>query len=227
MIFGGIQRTSTIDFPGVLSCVVFTKGCDLDCFYCHNRALLGDGEEMPQSEVLAFLEKRRGLLDGVVVSGGEPTLQKDLELFIRTVREMGYRVKLDTNGQRPDIVETLVQKALLDYVAVDVKATEQAYVSVCKVAGYARAKETVSCLLAAGASFEVRTTLYPGMRFEELQGILKSFPKVPLWRLNYFRMPENAPKELTARLNLHAMNEKGIEPMIAGLTKYQPNLKWK
>lgn len=102
MIFGGMQRSSTIDFPGALACVLFTRGCDLDCFYCHNRELIaGDGDQLAEAAVFSFLEKRRGLLDGVVVSGGEPTLQPDLEEFLRRVRPLGYRVKLDTNGRRP------------------------------------------------------------------------------------------------------------------------------
>ena len=88
--------------------MLFTRGCDLDCFYCHNRELIaGDGDQLAEAAVFSFLEKRRGLLDGVVVSGGEPTLQPDLEEFLRRVRPLGYRVKLDTNGRRPALVERL------------------------------------------------------------------------------------------------------------------------
>ena len=95
MNIAGIQRTSTIDFPGTLACVLFTRGCDMNCFYCHNRELLMPGEDLPAAEVHSFLEKRRGLLEGVVVSGGEPTLQPDLAGFLKLLRDMGYKVKLD------------------------------------------------------------------------------------------------------------------------------------
>ena len=102
MIFGGMQKSSTIDFPGTLCCVLFTRGCDLDCFYCHNRSLISaKGPALLQEDVWSFLERRRGLLDGVTISGGEPTLQEDLPEVLRRLREMGYKTKLDTNGQRP------------------------------------------------------------------------------------------------------------------------------
>ena len=150
MIFGGMQRSSTIDFPGALACVLFTRGCDLDCFYCHNRELIaGDGGQLAEAAVFSFLEKRRGLLDGVVVSGGEPTLQPDLEEFLRRVRPLGYRVKLDTNGRRPALVERLWREGLFDYVAVDVKALPADYPAVCGADRFSDVRLTIDAPLAA------------------------------------------------------------------------------
>ncbi|MEG1993755.1 MAG: anaerobic ribonucleoside-triphosphate reductase activating protein, partial [Oscillospiraceae bacterium] len=128
MVFGGIQKVSTIDFPSVLSCVVFTKGCNLDCFYCHNRSIIeNSAENISEEDVLSFLEKRKGLLDGVVVSGGEPTIQDDIGDFLSKVRSMGYKLKLDTNGQNPEKVKEILGGGLCDYVAVDIKASRQKY----------------------------------------------------------------------------------------------------
>ena len=225
MIIGGLQRTSTIDFPGRLSCVVFARGCDLDCFYCHNRELLAPGGgAISQEEVLAFLEKRRGLLDGVVVSGGEPTLQPDLPGFLRQVKAMGYQVKLDTNGRVPQLVEDLWREGLLDYVAVDVKALPEDYPAVCGREGFAAARDTLARLAALGAAREARTTLYPGFSLEQLERLLGSLPEQPCWRLNYFRMAEEHRPQDRERLLLPALVEGVAAAAKDRLLACQPNL---
>ena len=162
MIIGGLQRTSTIDFPGRLSCVVFARGCDLDCFYCHNRELLAPGGgAISQEEVLAFLEKRRGLLDGVVVSGGEPTLQPDLPGFLRQVKAMDYQVKLDTNGGRPEVLKKLVENDLLDYVAMDIKNSPGRYGETAGLPGLdvLKIQDSVELLKKGRTDYEFRTTV--------------------------------------------------------------------
>lgn len=190
MRIGGIQRTSTLDFPGVLSCVVFTRGCDLDCFYCHNRELLGEGRCLSEEEVFDFLRRRQGLLDGVVVSGGEPALQPDLKEFLLQVRSLGYRVKLDTNGQHPDVFCALVGEKLLDYAAVDVKALPRDYGKVCGSGSFQKILDCLQLLESGGVSYEVRTTLYPGFTLEMLRELLSMLPQMPRWRLNTVRRPE-------------------------------------
>lgn len=225
MIFGGMQRSSTIDFPGALACVLFTRGCDLDCFYCHNRELIaGDGGRLPAEEVFSFLEKRRGLLDGVVVSGGEPTLQPDLEAFLRRVRPLGYRIKLDTNGRRPALVERLWREGLLDYVAVDVKALPADYPAVCGADCFSDVRLTVDTLGALGAAFEARTTLFPGMDAGALGELLASFPPLPRWRLNYFHMPGGFRPADEARLRLPALTPQSVGEALPKLLAAQPNL---
>lgn len=228
MIFGGIQKCSTIDFPGHLSCVLFTRGCNMDCFYCHNRALLiSGGPALCTQEVEDFLKRRQGLLDGVVVSGGEPTLQADLPAFLHDLKKLGYRTKLDTNGQSPEIVRELQAERLLDYVAVDYKAPCDEYGWVCGCEdGFAKAKQAIIQLFEAGAAFEARTTLYPGLQEEELLNLLRDLPALPRYRLNLFRMPaEFRPHHalLLRRACLTAADLTRLQPQ---LTAVQPNIVW-
>ncbi len=224
MIFGGLQKSSTIDFPGVLCCVLFTRGCDLDCFYCHNRELIGRaGSSLPEEEVWTFLEKRKGLLDGVVVSGGEPTLQGDLPGVLGRLREMGYKTKLDTNGQRPGAVVSLWEAGLLDYTALDIKALYGDYPAVTGHAGDAPFK-TAKALQWLQAAYELRTTLYPGFTIEQLKELLAAFPAVPRWRLNYFRPPEVYRPQDAPLLQRTALNPVAIAAQREALLRLQPNL---
>lgn len=228
MIFGGIQKTSTIDFPGVLACVLFTRGCNMDCFYCHNREIISfEGATLTEEDIMAFLVKRRGVLDGVTISGGEPTLQKGLEDFLCCVKEMGYLVKLDTNGQQPEKVAALCQEKLLDYVAVDLKALPSDYWKITGMNGYASAIETIRLLQKAEIDFEVRTTLYPGMSIEKLQKLMANLPEMKLWRLNYFRMPPKYRQEDKSWLEQKSLTPLVIEEALPIFLKSQPNLIWK
>lgn len=128
MRIGGLQKTTMLDFPGKVSAVVFTQGCNFLCPYCHNPDLVMYGREpLPLAEVMAFLAQRKKVLEGVVISGGEPTLHDGLFSFCATLKGLGYAVKLDTNGSRPDILRLLLQSKLLDYVAMDVKANPHQY----------------------------------------------------------------------------------------------------
>src|SRR5512137_1755764 len=118
MTIGGLQKLSLSDFPGKVSAIVFTRGCNFRCPYCHNPELVDPcqyGPEIPEAEVWAFLEKRRNKLEALIVTGGEPTLQKDLSLFLKRAKEMGYLTKVDTNGSHPDVLERLIHGKLIDY----------------------------------------------------------------------------------------------------------------
>jgi len=128
MKMGGLQKTSLLDFPGRVSALVFTQGCNFLCPYCHNPDLVLYGQEGPAlADVLAFLAQRRKVLEGVVISGGEPTLHDGLFSFCATLRSLGYAIKLDTNGSRPEVLQQLLQARLVDYVAMDVKADPEHY----------------------------------------------------------------------------------------------------
>ncbi len=128
-MIAGLQKMTLLDYPGKVACTVFLQGCNFRCPFCHNSDLLGgDGPApIPREELLAFLNKRRGLLDAVCITGGEPTLQPDLEDLIREIKAMGYLVKLDTNGSRPDVLKRLAGEGLIDYVAMDIKNGPERY----------------------------------------------------------------------------------------------------
>ncbi|MBW6515117.1 MAG: anaerobic ribonucleoside-triphosphate reductase activating protein [Candidatus Cloacimonetes bacterium] len=130
MIIGGLQKTSLIDYPGMISAVIFTQGCNFRCPYCHNPELVDPNrfhEVLPELEVLEFLERRKGLLDGVVITGGEPTIHNDLPDFLYKIKQLGYLIKLDTNGTNPNLLTQLLDDNLIDYIAMDIKAPLEKY----------------------------------------------------------------------------------------------------
>ena len=130
MIFGGFQKLTLLDFPGKVACTVFTKGCNFLCPFCHNSFLVKDlekADEISSDKVIEYLKKRFGVLEGVCITGGEPLLHKELETFLSQVKEIGYAVKLDTNGSFPDRLKDLVEKGLIDYVAMDIKNSFEKY----------------------------------------------------------------------------------------------------
>jgi pyruvate formate lyase activating enzyme len=131
MVFGGLQKNSLIDYPGKLSCVLFLSGCNFNCPYCHNPDLakgrLADGYDLDETRIYEFLKKRRHFLDAVVVSGGEPTLHKDLFFICEKIKQLGYPVKLDTNGSRPEALKALIEQGLVDYIAMDIKTDPLEY----------------------------------------------------------------------------------------------------
>lgn len=175
MKIGGFQKISTIDYPGHIASTVFLSGCNLKCKYCHNPSLACgeiDNEEVSSSEVLEYLAKRKGFIDGVCISGGEPTIHEDLEELVRPIKQMGYKVKLDTNGTNPEMVKSLVEKGLLDYVAVDIKATVDKYheVAGCFV-NTDKIKETIRYLMETNIDYEFRTTILPDLDKNDIKEI--------------------------------------------------------
>lgn len=165
MIIGGINRCSMIDYPGKISCVVFTVGCNFRCPYCHNPELVKLGEETlvyDEDEFFQFLKKRRGLLEGVVVTGGEPTLHKDLLSFCTTIKQMGYPVKLDTNGSRPVMVKNLIDEGVVDYIAMDIKTDPAAYAPIiCDKNIENDILSSIRLVMKSGIPYEFRTTCIP------------------------------------------------------------------
>jgi pyruvate formate lyase activating enzyme len=159
----GLQKMTLLDYPGRVACTVFLGGCNFRCPFCHNSELLDGSAEpvMDVQELLAFLEKRKGLLDGVCITGGEPTLQKDLPELLSAIKALGYAVKLDTNGYRPEILKDLVGQGLVDYVAMDVKNSPQRYAETAGLPGLdiARIEESLAFLLSGAVDYELRTTV--------------------------------------------------------------------
>ena len=162
MIICGMEKFSMVDYDGYISCTVFTRGCNFLCPFCHNATLVtGEAEEIPQEEVFDYLTKRKGLVDAVCITGGEPTMQRGLKDFILKVRALGYRVKLDTNGTNPTLLKELLTQGLLDYVAMDIKTDFQHYEDVTGVSNPAlldRVKESVEILKTTAPDYEFRTT---------------------------------------------------------------------
>ncbi len=174
MLIKGLQKLTLLDFPGKMACTVFVGGCNFKCPFCHNASLaLGERvsktDTIPTEEFFAFLQKRRGILEGVCVSGGEPTLMPDLISFLNNIKEMGFLVKLDTNGYRPDVLRKAVSLSLVDYVAMDIKSSKERYA---KTAGLkdidiSKIEESVDFLKSGAVDFEFRTTLVKGLHTEE------------------------------------------------------------
>ena len=159
----GLQKMTLLDFPSKIACTVFLGGCNFRCPFCHNSELfMGKPEKlMEDEEFFAFLKSRKGLLDGVCVSGGEPTLYKDLPVFLEKIKEMGFLVKLDTNGYRPQVLKDLVENKLVDYVAMDVKNSPATYgqtVGLEKM-DLAAIEESLRFLIGGEVDYELRTTL--------------------------------------------------------------------
>ena len=178
MRFGGLQKLSLLDFPGKMSCIVFTAGCNFRCPYCHNASLVkSKGEDMDESEILSFLKKRTGILAGVVISGGEPLLHDGIADFCRKVKALGYAVKLDTNGTSPDRLKALVEEGLVDYVAMDIKNSPEKYAYTVGVESIdlSKVKESVEFLLKGTVPYEFRTTVV-GPYFE-----VEDFEKIGKW----------------------------------------------
>ncbi len=165
MKIGGLLKFSLIDFPGKLSAVIFTQGCNFRCPYCHNSELVLPEKmqaPIPESEVLAFLQERRGKLQGVVVTGGEPTLQNDLIDFMQQIRDMGFLLKLDTNGSNPEVLREIIHLGLVDYVAMDIKAPMDKYEFVTGAMDIeAKIKRSINIILTSQLEHEFRTTLAP------------------------------------------------------------------
>ena len=138
MIIQGYQKLTALDFPGKLACTVFTPGCNFRCPFCHNASLVRGSQEPPisEDEVFAHLNKRVGMLDGVCLTGGEPLLQKGLDVFLQKVKQLGYLVKLDTNGSLPEQLKQLIENGLVDYVAMDLKNCREKYPLTCGVEKY-------------------------------------------------------------------------------------------
>ncbi|MEK7662053.1 MAG: anaerobic ribonucleoside-triphosphate reductase activating protein [Patescibacteria group bacterium] len=173
MIIGGFQKISLIDYPGKIASIIFTKGCLFRCPYCHNPELVEykDSTGIDEKYVFEHLEKRRDFIEGVCVTGGEPTLHKDLPDFIARVKSLGYSVKLDTNGVTPSMVAELLEKKLVDYIAMDIKNTWDKYGLIAKIAPgkekfLDRCRETFSIIQNSGIPHEWRTTVLPGVHNE-------------------------------------------------------------
>lgn len=160
----GLQKLTLLDYPGKVACTIFFAGCNFRCPFCHNAALvthIDPEENIPREEVLAFLRKRAGILDGVCITGGEPLLAPDLEAFIRAIKALGYEVKLDTNGSNAEKLKHLVKAGIIDYVAMDIKNSPEKYGMTIGIEGYemSNVMQSAAFLMEGHVPYEFRTTV--------------------------------------------------------------------
>lgn len=183
MNIAGLQKMTLLDYPGKVACTVFLQGCNFRCPFCHNSGLLEakGTDHIPQEELFAFLQKRAGLLEGVCITGGEPTLQKDLPELLSGMKALGYAVKLDTNGSRPEILKSLVNQNLVDYVAMDIKNGPERYAETVGVShpDLAKIEESMVFLMQGELPYEFRTTVVQQLhRTEDILAIGKWFQRL-------------------------------------------------
>lgn len=186
MRLGGIQKLTLLDYPGTVACTVFTLGCNMRCPFCHNALLVTKTEEAevyPEEEFFAFLNKRRGILDGVCVTGGEPLLQSDAGEFIAKIKALGYKVKLDTNGSFPDRLEEILKSGNVDYVAMDIKNSPEKYAETVGIPGFdvSKIQRSIEIIRSSGIEYEFRTTvvapLHNGESIAGAAQMVKGSPK--------------------------------------------------
>jgi pyruvate formate lyase activating enzyme len=168
----GLNRTTLLDYPGRVACTIFVGGCNYRCPFCQNGGLVMDAANQPvisEEEVLSFLRKRQGILEGVCVTGGEPTLQKDLPGFLEKIRMLGYDVKLDTNGTRPEVVKSLAKEGLITKVAMDIKTAPDQYTRLAGIEDpcLKEVMETAGFLLHGDLDYEFRTTVIRELHSEQ------------------------------------------------------------
>ena len=187
MKIAGLQPFSLTDFPGKVAGIFFTVGCNFACSYCHNKNLWNkDCALIPEKEILSFLEQKKNKLDGIVITGGEPTLQEDLIGLIELIRSYGYLIKLDTNGALPVVLKQLLAKKYLDYIAMDIKAPFEKYHTVIgtKTIKIEKIEESINIIASSGVQHEFRTTFIPHQLTKEDIEIIKTyFPKESFYRL--------------------------------------------
>ncbi len=223
MTIHGFQKMTLLDYPGRVACTVFTAGCNFRCPFCHNAGLvthLDAAARIDEQDILAYLIKRKGIIDGVCITGGEPTLQRDLPQFIRRVRELGYAVKLDTNGADPRTLAALIDAGLLDYVAMDIKNCPARYAETVGIPDFdlAPVRESVALLLCGRVDFEFRTTVTDELHTSQDIGALAEWiAGAP----RYFLQPFVDSGDLIGA-GLHTPSTQKLEEMCAAASEILP-----
>ena len=224
MIVQGLQKLTLLDYPGKVACTVFTAGCNFRCPFCHNAPLVIDTHRNPEislKEIYLFLQKRKAILDGVCLAGGEPLIQHGIEIFLERLKEMGYAVKLDTNGSFPDKLEKIVKEGLVDYVAMDIKNSRKNYGRTIGIEGYdtEKVERSVRYLLSGPVEYEFRTTVVQEFHqrsdFEEIGNWIRGA------RRYYLQQFEDSGELI--RPGLHAYNENIMHQALDVVRKYVPS----
>lgn len=224
----GIQKTTLVDYPGKIATTIFFAGCNFKCPYCHNVALVKDPDSLPtipDEEVLAYLESRRKYIDGVCITGGEPTLYKDLPKFLSELKKIGYSVKLDTNGTNPRMLKELIDSRSVDFIALDIKGPKENYAEVAAAqVDMNNIEESISLLKQSGVKYEFRTTVLP--RFFKHDDVVK----IGQWLQGAEKYCLQQFEKRGGTLDPHMGKEtayslKELEGMAQGLRKYIKNVE--
>jgi pyruvate formate lyase activating enzyme len=225
MIIEGLQKTTLLDFPGLVACTVFAHGCNLRCPFCHNAGLVVRKPEniISQEELGEFLKKRKGILDGVCLTGGEPLAQKDAIEFIEFLKSFGYKIKLDTNGFFPERLKEAIDKGLVDYIAMDIKSSPEGYAKAVGIDGIdiTPATESVKLIMSSGVDYEFRTTAVKGLH------LVSDFERIGEWicgAKRYFIQQFIDSGDLI-KTGFEAFSKEETEKLIAAVSKNVPSAK--
>ena len=225
MKIAGMQKLSLVDYPEKMCCTLFTSGCNFRCPFCHNAGLVVRPAEeiLTNDEVFDYLKKRKGMLQAVTISGGEPTLQKGLKEFVQQVKDLGYLVKLDTNGTNPALLVELVESGLVDYVAMDIKNSKQKYALTCGLDSMdlAPIEQSVDFLLSGKVPYEFRTTVVKDFHnANDFEDIAKWIGKAQNYYLQQFVNSGDLVQD-----GLHGYDANEMQQLVAHLQKFMPNAK--
>lgn len=223
MNIGGFQKTSLLDYPDKISAIVWTVGCNFNCPFCYNSNLVsGDVELFPENEIFGLLEKRKGLLDALVISGGEPLMQKDIADFCKKVKQLGFLVKIDTNGMFPDKLKELIDKKLVDYIAMDIKAPKKKYSELAgKKVDISKIEQSIDIINKSKIGYEFKTTFVPELlKKEDIIEIAKWLKDSEKYYLQQFK---NDAQLLSSKLQNIAPHPK--EYLLETLEKIKPYFK--
>lgn len=224
MLISGLQKLTLLDYPGHVACTVFTGGCNFRCPFCHNAPLVVPervAQDTDEDYVLAFLKKRQGVLDGVAVTGGEPLLHKDIPQFLAKVKELGYKIKLDTNGSFPDLLEEIIKSGLADRVAMDIKNSPEGYTLATGIEkpDMASIERSKNLLLHGSTDYEFRTTVVKGIHTaESIRGAAEWISGAKEYYLQQFKDSG----DLINKEGLSAFNEEEMHLLAEAASEFVP-----
>ncbi len=227
MFISGLQKLTLLDYPGRVACTVFTGGCNFRCPFCHNAPLVIPerlAQDTDEEQVLAFLKKRTGILDGVAITGGEPLIHKEIPAFLEKVRTLGFSIKLDTNGSFPEMLESIVKAGLVDRVAMDIKNCPEKYAETVGLEDFniAPVERSKSFLMECGIDYEFRTTVVKGIHTEEsLLGAAEWIAGAKEYYLQQFKDSG----DVIAIDGLSAFDEKEMHALAGAVARFVPAVK--
>lgn len=210
MIINGFNKLTLLDYPNQVACIIFTKGCNFRCPFCHNGPLVvGNDETIDEQEVLDYLDKRKNILDGIVVSGGEPLLQKGIKRFLKIVKEKGYKIKLDTNGTSPELLKEIIDQNLIDYVAMDIKNVFKKYEEIVGVKNTQldNIRKSIKILENSNIEYEFRTTIVKEFHtIDDIKEICKLINEKSIYYIQNFQDGDGVIKK-----GLHSFTKEELE----------------